>query len=68
MILEIIALTAVAYLAGLLTAGLIIRHHIRVQEEAPAPIDLGYDPNNPINQGGQVDQLEVDGVKLWRIC
>lgn len=67
MALEIVALTAAAYLAGLLTAGMIIRHHIRTRKEAPAPLDLGYDPNNPINQSKH-DPIEVDGVKLWRIC
>ena len=69
MLLEIIALTVTAYLAGLLTAGMIIRHHLRTTaQEAPAPIDIGYDPTNPINRGRYEDPVEVDGVRLWRIC
>ena len=67
MIAEIIVLTAVAYLAGLLTAGLIIRHRDRARE-APVPVDISYDPTNPINQTRFGDPIEVDGVKLWRIC
>lgn len=67
MVLEIIVLTLVAYLAGLLTAGLIIRHRDRARE-APAPVDIGYDPANPINQTHFADPVEIDGVKLWRVC
>lgn len=35
--------------------------------DAPAPLDLGYDPNNPINQRNRVEVGEVDENGFVRI-
>lgn len=52
-----------------LTAGTIRAARKERRRDAPVPIDLGYDPMNPINgrQSGHGEPIVVDGVTLWRV-
>lgn len=39
----------------------------RVRPEAPAPVDLGYDPNNPMNCGRERETEVICGATWYRI-
>lgn len=53
-------------LIGLFAARAAIRHEAR-RTEAPAPIDLGYDPNNPINGRREIGQTDPETglTRIW---
>ena len=38
----------------------------RRRDIAPAPVDLGYDPDNPMNAGHR-EYVDIGGVRLWRM-
>lgn len=37
------------------------------KDVSPAPVDLGYDPENPINGGGRWQPVTVEGRTFWRV-
>lgn len=39
----------------------------RKPHPAPAPVDLGYDPDNPINRGRSWEPVEVEGRTFYRV-
>ena len=59
------ALVILALVSGYL-AGYGMGRRIRKQN-APAPVDIGYDPQNPMNAGRGWEPVKVEGYTFYRV-
>ena len=59
-------LTVILFVLGL-CAGYALGRKTRKRAKAPAPVDIGYDPQNPMNAGRGWEPVQVEGFTLYRV-